>query len=198
MNPKPKCIIVTGRPGSGKTTLAKELGRWLHMPVISRDEIKEGYVNTYGVGHDELPLDTNRVVSTLFFELVNHYLVGKVSLIIEAAFQHHVWASQLPRILELGSAFIIVCSVDSMIAAERHLKRGLENASREFYHGDEQVAVYRERGVRAAPEEYLVPEFDVPTIHVATEGEYTPSLADVVMRVQLLGMGDVSGEQMCG
>ena len=51
---KPMCIIVTGRPGSGKTTLSKKLARRLWMPVISRDEIKEGYVNTYGVRHDEL------------------------------------------------------------------------------------------------------------------------------------------------
>ncbi|MBA4125068.1 MAG: hypothetical protein H0X72_21705 [Acidobacteria bacterium] len=42
MNSKPKCIIVTGRAGAGKTTLSKKLGRQLWMPVISRDEIKEG------------------------------------------------------------------------------------------------------------------------------------------------------------
>ena len=46
MSRKPKCIIITGQPGSGKTTLAKKLGERLWMPVISRDEIKEGYVNT--------------------------------------------------------------------------------------------------------------------------------------------------------
>jgi SpoVK/Ycf46/Vps4 family AAA+-type ATPase len=44
MKRKPKCIIITGRAGSGKTTLAKKLGECLWMPVISRDEIKEGYV----------------------------------------------------------------------------------------------------------------------------------------------------------
>lgn len=49
MSRKPKCIIITGQPGSRKTTLAKKLGERLWMPVISRDEIKEGYVNTYGV-----------------------------------------------------------------------------------------------------------------------------------------------------
>jgi adenylate kinase family enzyme len=67
MNAKPKCIIVTGRPGSGKTTLAKRLSERLWMPVISRDEIKEGYVNTYGVKHDRLPPDSSRLVSDSFF-----------------------------------------------------------------------------------------------------------------------------------
>ena len=54
MSSKPKCIIVTGRPGSGKTSLSKRLAEQLWMPVISRDEIKEGYVNTHGVKHDGL------------------------------------------------------------------------------------------------------------------------------------------------
>jgi adenylate kinase family enzyme len=70
MNEKPKCIIVTGRAGSGKTTLAKQLGEHLWMPVISRDQIKEGYVNTYGVKHDRLPADTDRLVTDFFFEIV--------------------------------------------------------------------------------------------------------------------------------
>ncbi|MFN2514105.1 MAG: AAA family ATPase [Pyrinomonadaceae bacterium] len=78
MSRKPKCIIITGQPGSGKTTLAKKLGERLWMPVISRDEIKEGYVNTYGVKHDQLPPDTNGLVSELFFGIVNQYLAGHI------------------------------------------------------------------------------------------------------------------------
>lgn len=77
MSTKPKCIIVTGRAGAGKTTLSKKLGARLWMPVISRDEIKEGYVNTFGVKHDQLPNDTDLVVTNLFFDLVNQYPQGQ-------------------------------------------------------------------------------------------------------------------------
>ena len=79
------------------------------MPVISRDEIKEGYVNTYGVRHDELPADTNRVVSDSFFEFMYQYLASKVSVVVEAAFQHKVWEPRMTMICELGTPFIIVC-----------------------------------------------------------------------------------------
>jgi tRNA uridine 5-carbamoylmethylation protein Kti12 len=93
MSDKPKCIIVTGMPGAGKSTLSKELAKLLYMPVISRDEIKEGYVNTFGVRHDELPPDSNRVATETFFDTVSFMLARKISLIVEAAFQHRVWQS---------------------------------------------------------------------------------------------------------
>src|ERR671912_1803687 len=127
MNRKPKCVIITGRPGSGKTTLAKRLGGRLWMPVISRDEIKEGYVNTFGVKHDQLPPDANGLVSDLFFGIVNQYLAGHISVVIEAAFQHTVWEARMPTILELASPLIVLCSADGEVAARRHLQRGLEN-----------------------------------------------------------------------
>jgi adenylate kinase family enzyme len=56
---KPYLLVVTGRPGSGKTTFAKELGSEISMPVISRDQIKEGYVHTFGKRHTELPEEAN-------------------------------------------------------------------------------------------------------------------------------------------
>ena len=78
MNRKPQCILVSGRPGSGKTTLAGELSRRLYLPKVSRDEIKEGYVNTFGVKHDRLPEDTNSRVNEVFFETVLGLLKGSL------------------------------------------------------------------------------------------------------------------------
>ena len=184
MTRKPKCIIVTGQPGSGKTTLAKKLGERLWMPVISRDEIKEGYVNTYGVKHDELPPYTNGLVSEWFFGIVNEYLAGKISVVIEAAFQHKVWEPRIPKILELASPLIVLCSVDGAVAARRQIQRGLENSEREFYHGDKRVAQYRETGEISPPERYAAPEFAVPTIKVTTEGEYIPCIEEMLRQIQ--------------
>jgi 2-phosphoglycerate kinase len=184
MNGKPSCIIVTGRAGSGKTTLARKLGERLCMPVLSRDEIKEGYVNTYGVKHDQLPLNTNGLVSDFFFYLVNQYLAGNVSVVIEAAFQHKVWEPRMPKIIELACAWILLCSADGEVAARRHLQRGLENPAREFYHGDQRVAHYRKTGEILSPESYVAPKFNVPTIQVSTDGEYVPCIDEIVKQIQ--------------
>ena len=184
MNSKPKCIIVTGRAGSGKTTLSKKLGRQLWMPIISRDEIKEGYVNTFGVKHDQLSPDTDGFVSNFFFDIVYQYLANKVSVIIEAAFQHEVWKSRMPKILELSQSYIIVCSVDEEIAAQRHLQRGLANQRREFYHQDKRVSLYRATGEIGTPQPYVTPNFDVPTLYVLTENDYSPNLDEIAHQIQ--------------
>ena len=48
----PSLIVVTGRPGAGKTTLAHTLARLIRCPALIRDELKEGFVLT---GHDIPP-----------------------------------------------------------------------------------------------------------------------------------------------
>lgn len=184
MNRKPKCIIVSGRAGSGKTTLARRLGERLRMPVLSRDQIKEGYVNTFSLKHDELPPNTNALVTDVFFDLVNHCLTNNVSVVIEAAFQHHVWEPRMPKIIELASPTIIVCLVADAVAAKRHIERGLADPKREFYHDDKRVTHYRETGEILPPADYQAPKFNVPTIEVLTVGEYVPSIENIVNQIE--------------
>jgi broad-specificity NMP kinase len=147
MSPKPKCVIVTGRPGVGKTTLSQKLSDLLHMPMLSRDRIKEGYVSTFDVGHDKLPADTNRRVTDLFFSSAQAFLEANVSLVVEAAFQHKLWEETVPRWSGVSQIFFIVCEADPIVCARRHLDRGLSDPSREFYHGDKRVTVFKETGV---------------------------------------------------
>jgi predicted kinase len=176
MPDKPKCIIVTGRPGTGKSTLSKELAKLLYMPVISRDEIKEGYVNTFGVRHDELPPDSNKLATETFFDTLSFLLARKISLIAEAAFQHPVWQSRIDSLTTLAKVRFVICSLDSETAAHRHLHRGLNDPNREFYHGDKRVAVFREQGILEPAGDYQSPAFDLPTIQVSTLDGYSPSL----------------------
>ena len=186
INSKPQCVIVTGRPGAGKTTLAAKLGRELWMPVISRDEIKEGTVNTFGVGHDQLPPQTNGIVTDFFFRIVEQYLAAQVSIVIEAAFQHRVWASRLAQIEQLSRAAFIVCDVPGDVAASRHLQRGLNDSRRQWYHGDPSVEIYKSTGVVAPADDYQAPDFDLPTRYVDTRDEYAPTIEEIVRWIRHL------------
>ena len=184
MTPKPKCIIVTGRQGSGKTTFAHKLGKLLWMPVICRDEIKEGYVSTFGVSHDELPPDSNLSVTNRFFQLVQEYLAADISVVIEAAFQHKVWESRLLEIRELSDIWIVICFADEAVTTKRALQRGLDEPDREFYHGDHRVVHYKQTGELLPAAAYEPPNFDLPTIHVSTDAEYVPSIDKVVSQIR--------------
>ena len=164
----PICIIVTGRPGSGKTTLAKKLGVQLCLPVLSRDEIKEGYVVSSGMRHDELPNDANWKATDTFFKAARLLLESGVSIVIEAAFQHKVWNLVIPEWIELSRTHILICDVDPVLCAKRHLKRGLDNPSREKYHGDMRVRHFKETGQFLEPGPYTKPKFNCPTLCVET------------------------------
>ncbi len=183
MEAQPKCIIVTGQAGSGKTTFAKRLGQRLWMPVVSRDELKEGYVNSFEARHDELPPDTDRYVTDFFFETISSFLSAKISLIAEAAFQHKVWEPRVAEVKKLSALYIILCSMDPIAAARRHLQRGLDNPERERYHGDNRVVHFRKTGEFLYPAPYEPPRLDIPTMKVSTDGEYFPSMDDIAKQI---------------
>jgi len=90
----------------------------------------------------------------------------------------------MPGILELARVRFVVCAVDDAVAARRHLQRGLENPNREFHHGDKRVEHYRKTGEILSPESYVAPNFNVPTIQVSTDGEYVPSIDELVIQIQ--------------
>jgi broad-specificity NMP kinase len=189
MRHKPNLIIVTGRPGSGKTTLSKELGKILYLPVVIRDEIKEGYINTFNIRHDELPKDTNGVVTSIFFKDIEFLLSNNVSVIAEAAFQHHVWEPKVTELKKYANVVIVICEIDDEIAARRHLTRGVDEPKREFYHGDKRVTHFKETGEFLPATKYESPSLDVPTIKVSTLDGYNPKLEKV--REQIVSLLDI-------
>jgi hypothetical protein len=184
MTQKPKCMIVTGRAGSGKTTLAKLLGKTLWMPVVSRDEIKEGYVNTFGIKHDKLPADTDKIVTDLFFHLVNQYLAGKVSLIIEAGIPTQSLgtkdsADRRDRrpIRYYLLSLMTISRPDATCNADSTSRRG------PFYHSDKRVSIFHETGTISPPAPYEPPTLAVPTIRVSTDDGYSPNIEEIIEKL---------------
>ena len=178
---KPYLLVVTGRPGAGKTTLAKALADGFHMPLISRDRIKEGYVHTCRKGHDVLSKETNKIVNEIFFETIHLLLKSRVSLIIEAAFQHRLWSEKLVQFMDQADIHILICKVDDALAHKRYLERGIDNPLREYFHGDVGVSEHRNHEtVSILP--YEEPEIDVPTYYIDTKNNYEPSI-EVLMKL---------------
>jgi len=112
---QPALIVVAGRPGAGKTTLAHALARAVRCPAVCRDEIKEGLVCTAGGDGGDLQLRA----TDAFFEALALLLGRGVTVVAEAAFQHGVWAPRLEPLLAAARVRIVLCEVDLELARAR-------------------------------------------------------------------------------
>src|SRR5881296_3946918 len=56
-------VIVGGAPATGKTTLARELGRSLELPVITKDDIKEALAAPFQTGDRDWSRQTSTALS---------------------------------------------------------------------------------------------------------------------------------------
>lgn len=175
---KPIMIVVTGRPGSGKTTLSERLSREWCLPLISRDRIKEGYVQTMNSSHDQLGDNGNLIATNAFFDIIDFVLEKNVSCIAEAAFQHRIWASKLSALQEKADIHMIVCRTGAETALRRFLDRGLNDPQRLRFHGDRGVQMLLD-GITPETSPYDEPRLHVPTYYIDTTDGYVPPLTDV-------------------
>jgi predicted kinase len=126
----PALIVVSGPPGSGKTTLAHRLAAAVGCPAICRDEIKEGMVHTipdFTPGHDD---ELSRVANVTFFTVLETLLSAGVTTMAEAAFQDRLWRPGLEPLQDLARIRIVHCTVDPGLAFQRSLRRSAENQHR--------------------------------------------------------------------
>lgn len=178
---RPTLIVVTGRPGAGKSTLAHALARAVRCPLLSRDEIKEGLVHATGeLG--EPGGEAQRRATDAFFDALAVLLGRGVTVVAEAAFQHQVWAPRLEPLRGSVGVRLVLCDVPPEVARARHVERGLADPARERFHHDHVVRVARAGGDwRALPiGQYEPPRSDFPTLVVDTTDGYRPAFEEIV------------------
>jgi predicted kinase len=173
---RPTLVVVSGPPGSGKTTLAHELARAIPCPAVCRDEIKEGMFHAHGSGFEAAPNDplTERTFP-LFFDLLRMLLQAGVTVVAEAAFQDVRWRMGLEPLTELAELRIVHCRVPADVAlGRRSLWEGKRRA-----HGDSVARV----GAEAWKKNYDAFEpisLDAPSIEVDTSDGYSPEIRELV------------------
>ncbi len=178
-NRKPTLVLVTGQPGSGKTTLSRVLANALSCPLVSRDEIYEGMRRTFA--HDPDPpgkSDVTVAAFDLFFRVMGILVSSNVTLVAEAAFQDERWRIGLEPITPAADLKVIHCVVPAELARQRVLKRRREreDASRAARVGNDSTTDERRSAVRP----FVPLLLPVPTIRVATAAGYDPGLDEVI------------------
>ena len=167
----PWLIIVTGRPGAGKTTFSRAFAQQAFLPVVHRDALKEGYLVTMQKSHDQLPASVNRKITDLFFSVVGTLLEEGISLVAEGAFQHTVWEERLAPFFDRTRMVCLICDPGEETAKMRCLSRSYENPAHVYFHG------------AAAISPYQPPSLPVPTFLVDTKEDSAVDMKQLVQKV---------------
>jgi dephospho-CoA kinase len=176
---KPQLVVITGRPASGKSTLAQIIKNNIRLPVLSRDEIKEGLLNTT-VSFNEPDADsTNLQAYEAFFQLIEDYISKNISLIVEAAFQHKNWEPKLRLLSGKADIKVLVCKTDSDIANRRYKERYLDDSNRQKYHGDKSN-FDNEKLSALFTENYEQLNMNFPMLEIETTDGYSPTIEKIV------------------
>ena len=95
-----------------------------------------------------------------------------VTLVAEAAFQHHLWWRGLEPLVGLADLRVVRCEVDSEVAHDRMRRRRVQQASRAA-HADEAHLAGQDPAV------FTAIAVAAPTLDVDTSDGYRPGLAQI-------------------
>jgi predicted kinase len=178
--PLPTLVVISGPPGTGKTTLAHALAKEIPCPAICRDEIKEGMAHAQPGGFQGEQGDplTVRTVP-LFFEVLRVLLAGGVTVVAEAAFQDRLWRPSLEPLTELAQLRVVQCHADHAVSFERVVRRSADSEHHRRAHGNSTLGKQAEDWARAFDSFDRV-SIAAPSIDVDTNDGYVPGIPVII------------------
>jgi hypothetical protein len=180
---RPWLVIVTGEPGSGKTSLGLRLAAALRLPFHSRDHIRGGLLATAGLWTGELRDPPPREAAvTALVEVVETTARLGVSSVLEFVVTPE--RTEALRRLEAAANCLVIITVSAAASAradERDRADPLLNRA-----GVLGALGHRSiEGYMAAPQRELVrttmhTDFRLPLLRVVTDDSYDPPLDEIV------------------
>jgi predicted kinase len=109
-------IVVSGAPGTGKSTIARELGAGLRLPVLSLDPIKEALADVLGLGDEDWSNQVGDAAAEEVFRLAADF----PDAVAEGWWRR---ARRDRAVTEFAGAVEVFCHCDPALAAARSIAR---------------------------------------------------------------------------
>jgi predicted kinase len=122
---KPKMILVTGLPASGKSWLANELSKALRTPQITKDGLKVAMLKELGVRDRAWDVQIGTAAIKIQMQLAIEFLQKGIPIILESNFKQEFDAPLILEVIKKTSCdcLQIVCSANGDVLVDRYVKR---------------------------------------------------------------------------
>jgi predicted kinase len=177
--------LITGEPGSGKTTLGTDLSRALRVPFIARDDVRGGLYFTAGAWSDR-PRDvpTSQQAVETFLRIVETTVSLGVSCVVEYVVRHGR-PQDLERIATVAECVVLFTWCRDPFErfatrnnADRLLNRPPVLDALGYATVDQHTSDASDRMLLVSRD--MRTDFDLPLLRVNTDDGYDPGLESII------------------
>ena len=153
-------MILSGPPGSGKTTMAVPLARALGLPLVAKDTVKEALMDSLGVDSVERSRELGRASFAVLHALAGSLLDVGAGAVVEAPFSRGRAEAELAPLVARSRAAIVHCWAPDEVRLARYRARA---AGRHPGHFDADRPDWSVGGPTVQPLDLGVPILQVDT-----------------------------------
>jgi predicted kinase len=134
-------LLITGLPGTGKTTLARQLALRYRAPLLGKDLIKEPLLNVLGAGSAAQSRLLSDASFAVLFAIARELIAANLDLILEGNFRPGEHEQELAALGGARTAQVL-CRIDEATRVARLAER---KEQRHAGHWDADPAVVLQR-----------------------------------------------------